>query len=214
MLELADFQAIYAQETDPWGLETRWYERRRRALLAASLSRPSYQSGLELGCGPGLVTELLAGRCQRLLAVDAVESAVERTRQRLSGHPSVAVAVMALPGEWPPGSFDLIVTSEILYYFPDPVLGVLLERCLASLEPGGELVAVHWRHRVSRHHLSARAVHNRLRDLPELSVLARHQEADFLLDVFTRVGPGHPGGSVAQRTEVPGAGAAPRGGRP
>jgi hypothetical protein len=59
---------------------------------------------------------------------------------------------------------------------------------LRSLLEGGHVVAVHWRHHVPEHAAEADEVHAELRALPELHLLSRHEEDDFLLDVFVRIG--------------------------
>ena len=56
-----------------------------------------------------------------------------------------------LPGEWPTGSFDLIVLSEILYYFGGADLGQLLRLATLALRSGGHLIAVHWGHPAPDH---------------------------------------------------------------
>ncbi len=49
-----------------------------------------------------------------------------------------------VPGEWPEGTFDLIVLSEVVYFL-DPVdVERLVERVKGSLRPGGTVVLVHW----------------------------------------------------------------------
>jgi chemotaxis methyl-accepting protein methylase len=49
-----------------------------------------------------------------------------------------------LPDEFPEGTFDLIVLSEVLYYFSKEDLGRLADKCLLALEPGGEIILCHW----------------------------------------------------------------------
>lgn len=61
---------------------------------------------------------MLADRCGELLAVDVSERAVAAARERLEGLDHVRVKRRTLPEEMPGGQFDLIVASEVLYYFP------------------------------------------------------------------------------------------------
>jgi SAM-dependent methyltransferase len=191
------FESLYAAD-DPWNFEERWYDARKHALTAAAATRPHYRSAFEPGCSTGRLTALLAGRCDRLLAVDAVDSAVRTTAARRL--PGVTVRRAALPGGWPDATFDLVVLSEIGYYFDDADLAVLLDRTVRSLEPGGDLVAVHWRWPVAEHARSGDEVHAALAARDELSRQARHEEADFLLEVFTRIPPA--ARSVAQRENL------------
>ncbi|HVC23570.1 MAG TPA: SAM-dependent methyltransferase [Candidatus Dormibacteraeota bacterium] len=203
-LELAYFESLYAANPDPWGFETRWYERRKHALTVASLPRPRYQRVFEPACSNGRLSSLLAPRCASLLAVDAVGAAVERAQRRLANQTHVKVEQRQLPAEWPGGTFDLIVVSEFLYYLDGDDLGAVIERILAALELEGTLVAVHWRHPVAGYPLTGDAVHRSLRSTPGLALLASHREEDFLIDVLQRAGGAAKGESVAQATGVPG----------
>jgi SAM-dependent methyltransferase len=102
-----------------------------------------------------------------------------------------------LPGAFPAGRFDLVVFSEVGYYLADADLAELLDRCVAALPPGGDLVAVHWRRPVAEHARPGDEVHARLAATPGLARTARHEEADFVLEVYARTPPA--ARSVAQR---------------
>ncbi|MEV6846994.1 class I SAM-dependent methyltransferase [Actinoplanes sp. NPDC051411] len=197
---LSYFEALYTANPDPWSFETRWYDTRKHALTAAAPTRPHYRSAFEPGCSTGRLTALLAPRCDHLLAVDAVPAAVEAATARLAATPHVTVGQAHLPADWPAGSFDLIVLSELAYYFDDADLTTLLDHATDSLEPGGDLVAVHWRWPVAEHFRSGDEVHAALAARPGLARLSRHEEDDFLLEVFTRVPPA--ARSVAQRENL------------
>ena len=194
---IAYFEQMYARAPDPWSFETRWYDARKHALTAAAPTRPRYRSAFEPGCSTGRLTARLAPLCDRLLAVDAVESAVESAARRLTDTPNVIVRKARIPDEWPTESFDLIVLSELGYYFDDADLATVLDRAVSSLEPGGDLIAVHWRWPVAEHFRSGDEVHEAIAAQPGLHRQGRHEEADFLLDIFTRVPPD--ARSVAQR---------------
>lgn len=183
------FERMYADSADPWDFAGRWYEERKRAITVASLPKRRYRSAFEPGCATGLLTEHLAARCDRVLAGDAVDAAVRVARDRCASHANVTVERLRMPDDWPPGRFDLIVLSELGYYFDDAELGRLLRHCVEALEPGGTLLAVHWRHPVAEHTRPGDDVHTAVRALPALERLAEHEETDFRLEVFSRVPP-------------------------
>ncbi|TFD85479.1 methyltransferase domain-containing protein [Cryobacterium lactosi] len=189
------FDDFYAGSRDPWGFETRWYEARKRALTLAALPLPRYSAALELGCSIGVLSRDLADRSDTLLATDINEQALTVARERLIGLPGVRVERRALPGEWPAGTFDLVVLSEIGYYCSPADLAVLLERCRQSLRPNGTLVACHWRHPVGEYPLGGDEVHAALAALPGLERTVQHLERDFVLEVYEH----GPAPSVAQR---------------
>lgn len=178
------FDAMYDAAPDPWGLETRWYEQRKYAVTIASLPRPSYRRGFEIGCSIGVLTAMLAQRCDALLAVDVNAAAVDGARARLRGARHVDVRRLAVPSQWPPGSFDLVVLSEVGYYLSTPDLDDLLGRVTGSLDDAGSFVAVHWRHPVADYPLTGDEVHARIAAATGLDRQARHEEADFVLEVF------------------------------
>jgi protein-L-isoaspartate O-methyltransferase len=192
----AYFDAMYAESGDPWGFTSRWYERRKYALTLAALPRERYRRGFEPGCSIGVLTALLATRCDSLLATDVAPAAVELATERLAAYDGVAVAELAVPQDWPEGSFDLIVLSEIGYYLSADDLELMLDRAVSSLEPGGTLAAVHWRHPVADYPLRGDDVHDLLATSPELHRLVRHEESDLILEVFEA----EPAMSVAERT--------------
>jgi SAM-dependent methyltransferase len=125
---------------------------------------------------------------------------VQTATARLAATPQVTVRQGRVPSDCPDASFDLIVLSELAYYFDDADLTTLLDRAVDSLAPGGDLVAAHWRWPVPEHFRSGDAVHAALAARRGLTRLARHEEDDFLLEVFTRVPP--PAQSVAQREHL------------
>lgn len=191
------FERMYADRPDPWDFENRWYDQRKHALTVASRPRPRYRSAFEPGCSTGRLTELLAPHCDRLLAVDAVPSAVASATRRLAGVPGVTIGQALMPQDWPDSTFDLVVLSELAYYFDDAELEQLLTRAVGSLEEGGDLVAVHWRWPVGEHFRGGDEVHAALADRPGLTRTAEHVEADFRLEVYARTPPD--ARSVAQR---------------
>ena len=183
------FDNVYEGHDDPWRFQTRWYEERKRAVTLASLPEKHYGRVLEIGCSIGVLTEELARRSDALLAIDVAEEAVTRTRDRLdeAGLSGVDVQQRDARTNLPDGPFDLIVVSEVGYYFDVPALDRFLYELKGALAEGGTLVACHWRHDVDDYPLTGDDVHAALggAGLPRL---AHHLEADFVLDIYSRDG--------------------------
>ncbi len=190
------FDDFYAAGDDPWGFETRWYEKRKRDLTLAILPRQRFNSGYEPGCSIGVLTAELADRCDELVASDVALQPLEAAGRRLAGRTHVRLEQRAFPADWPDEQFDLIVLSEIGYYCDHADLHVLVERATRSLTADGVLVACHWRHPVAEYPLSGDEVHAELRSRDDLALLASHLEQDFRLEVFVRP----PAISVAARS--------------
>lgn len=142
--ELAYFTSMYADDDDPWQFDSSWYERRKFALSMAMLPERRYRMGLEPGCANGTLTELLAHRCDRLVAFDFVPEKVQIARARVGDRPGVVVEQASFPTFWPTDTGDLVVWSEVAYYLNDHGAELALDGLSTWLEPGGTLLAVHY----------------------------------------------------------------------
>lgn len=192
------FDRLYGASDDPYALRARWYEERKRALVLAALPRRRYRHAFEPGCGIGEFTLALARRCDAVLASDRSPRAVELARQRTCGLSNVRIERQDLPTEWPRNAvaFDLIVLGELGYFLDLPAMRALARHCGHSLADDGTLVACDWRPDFAQRTLDTDAVHAQLAGLG-LTRLVRHEEDDFLLQVWSREGR-----SVAQQEGI------------
>ncbi len=179
--EDAALDGLHAREEEPWGADERWYEERKRQLLLAVLPRRRFDHGLEVGCSTGVLAAALADRCERLTAIDASSAALERARERLSGLPGLTLARCDLPGEWPPGRFDLVVCSEVGYFLSPADVDRLAERVRTSLADAGVVVLCHWRHEITGWVLDGPQVHARLVERLGLPTCAVYRDDDVEL---------------------------------
>lgn len=157
-----DFEVRYrdAHDGDPWAFRSSGYEQRRYRLAVGCLDRPRYRRAFEPGCSVGELTVRLAVRCDEVVALDPSPTALAAAQERAGDAPGVSFFLGAVPEAWPPGGFDLVVLSEIGYYFDRRELAALAAQALAALEPGGQLLAVHWRGRSPDHLLHGDEVHD------------------------------------------------------
>ena len=177
------FEAIHERRDDPWGFETRWYEQRKRDITLAALPEEHYATALEIGCSIGVLTDVLAARADDLLAVDVSSVAVEKARARLGDR--ARIERMNVLESFPEGVFDLVVLSEVGYYFGRDGLSRVLDTIEAHLAEDGVLLACHWRHPVADYPLSGDEVHDIIQER-SLSLTVEHVEKDFVLGVFRR----------------------------
>jgi cyclopropane fatty-acyl-phospholipid synthase-like methyltransferase len=177
------FDALYEAHDDPWGLNSRWYEQRKYDLTVACLPRPRYRNAFEPGCSIGVLTTRLAPRCDNLLAMDISRASLERASDR-GLPPSVRLRQGALPHDWPIEVFDLIVFSEVGYYFSPADLDVVISHAQHSLSADGHLIAVHWRQKVADYPLSGEEVHQTLETTTGLHGIAQYRDEFVVLDVF------------------------------
>jgi hypothetical protein len=188
-----DFEAKYQQNDDPWNYRDSWYEQRKYAVTLACLPRERYRLIWEPACSIGVLTGLLARRADRVLASDGSRTAITAARatQLPADAGRVDWSVQALPA--PPaaaaGSADLVMLSEILYYLGEDDRVATVDAAGELLAPGGDLVVVHWRALPDDAHLSGDAANAWVRDRlvdAGWTVLVRHDDAEFVLDVLRR----------------------------
>nr|WP_207191585.1 SAM-dependent methyltransferase [Paracraurococcus ruber] len=179
------FEALYAADPDPWRFASSDYERAKYAATLAALPRPRYRRALEVGCSIGVLTAQLAARCDSLLAIDIAEAALAAARARCAGRPGLDFRRMAVPGDWPEGSFDLILLSEVAYYLDATDLARLATRVAAALTPGGEALLVHWIGETD-YPLSGDAATERFLAAAGLPVIRQERASQYRLDLLHR----------------------------
>jgi LmbE family N-acetylglucosaminyl deacetylase/SAM-dependent methyltransferase len=175
---------LHQREPDPWGVDSRWYERRKRALLLAALPRERFRHALEIGCSTGALTADLAERADRVLGVDRSTTALSAARRRLAEVPQAALADLDVPHAWPDGGpFDLVVVSEVGYFLSPQALDVLVERVSTGLTRDGVVVLCHWRHPVEGWVADADDVHRRFHEGPLPPLQAEYRDRDVEIRV-------------------------------
>ena len=180
----AYFEAMFAGNDDPWSFRTRWYETRKRAMTLASLPRARYRHAFEPGCANGELSAELAARCDRLLIADGTQRAVAIARRRVSSLSQVEVMQAWVPDDWPQHMFDLVVISELGYFLSPDALEKLIRKVRASLQPGGTVLACHWRQPIDGCAFDGDEVQRRIGHGLGLPSLTRVADADFLLEVW------------------------------
>jgi SAM-dependent methyltransferase len=179
------FERFYAATDDPWKFESDRELRKYAELLRACGDGP-FGRALEIGCAIGVFTEMLAPRCTDLLAADISGIAVARARARVSRYGHVRCERRTLPAEMPQESFDLMVASDVLYYWPLPVVTGAAPMFEVYLAPGGRLVLLHWRRRPDAT-LSGDEVHETLAaELGGLTHVEGREVLESRLDIFVR----------------------------
>ena len=181
------FDQVYAANADPWGFETSPYEQDKYADTLSSLPRPAYKNAFEIGCSLGVLTARLAPRCGRLLAVDGSAAPLARARELCRVLKNVEIQQMQVPDRFPNDSFDLILVSEVGYYWSPDDFAKAQAAILQHLEPGGHLMLVHWTPPVHDYPLTGDEVHEAFLKLPGLKHLSGHREETYRLDVLERV---------------------------
>ncbi len=155
------FEDRYRRDDDPWDFRTSSYEQARYEQVIAALRRDRYPTAFEPGCSVGELTWRLAARCEQVRAVDVSPTAIAAARERCRGLTGVQLAVGSV-ADHPLVDHDLIVLSEVGYYFTEEELDGVVDRLVGSLRPDGDLVACHWSGHSADHRLHGTTVHERI----------------------------------------------------
>ena len=95
---------------------------------------------LEIGCGTGEFSRLLAGRAERVLAVDLSPQMVRLARERSKLHPNIDfVAGDVMSCRLPDEQFDCVATLTTLHHLPTESI---LRKVRRALRPGGAFVCL------------------------------------------------------------------------
>ncbi len=185
-MSIADFEALYKADPDPWRYRSSEYEQRKYEATLTACGPGPFDSALELGGSIGVFSTMLVPRCRSLVTVDAAPTAVREARTRLRNEPAAEAVLGNIPSVIPVRTYDLVVASEILYYLPPDVLDATFAALSTRMQPGARMVAVHWRPPGPERPFTAAQVHDRLRILPWLTPVASSPTDDYLLDVLER----------------------------
>ena len=182
------FTYVYNNSNDPWDYETSPYEKEKYGATIDALPKPYYNKALEVGCSIGVLTEMLAKRCNHLLSIDISDAPLQKARQRLKDNLHVTFRQAAIPDEYPNDAFDLVVMSEVGYYLSKEDLQTAKEKIINSLEKEGDLVLVHWLPFVPDYPLTGDEVHQLFLqpDIRLQHIVSKHEEK-YRLDVMRKI---------------------------
>jgi SAM-dependent methyltransferase len=138
------FEGLYRGDSDPWGFATKPYEAAKYDETIAALGGERAASALEVGCSIGVLTRRLASLCVCLTATELSPTALARARARCADLAQVEFRQAWSQTDGFDGHYDLIVLSEVVYYWDDADLGRVATAIRQALSPGGRLLLVHW----------------------------------------------------------------------
>jgi ubiquinone/menaquinone biosynthesis C-methylase UbiE len=127
-----DFDRIVLLSDDSWNHNTHYH----RFLLKQVPANCG--ACLDLGCGTGAFSRLLAERCEWVLGLDLSPQAIQLARERSSGFHNVDFQVAdATTWDFPTECFDCIASIATLHHLPIPET---LQRMARALRVGGTLL--------------------------------------------------------------------------
>lgn len=140
----AGFDELYARSADPWQNDSA-YERVKYEQTLAMVPGGPVDTALEVGCGSGWFSRLLAPRVGHLTAADYSPNALAHARMRLAALDNVAFRVVDLTRDSLGGPFDLVVCSEVLNILPGGrrEMRAAIGRLAAAVARRGHLLMAH-----------------------------------------------------------------------
>ena len=140
--EVVDLE--YKLNVDPWSTTTRQRQQgfqKQVETLDAVRGQTRFRRALEIGCAQGAFTEILASRCDSLLAVDLSPVALARASRRRPWEGHVRFSAWDLRLDPVPCTFDLILLCGVLEFLYRPsALRRAWTRVVDALDPGGYLL--------------------------------------------------------------------------
>jgi SAM-dependent methyltransferase len=136
------FETVYAGHVDPWSLASE-PERRKHAETLSVLGDRRFDRVLEVGCGEGLLTNMLSSLATELVAVDISQIALDRAAAACAGLENISFQRLDIVEDPLPAGFDLVVCSEVLYYVGVEDLPAVTAKIVDALVPGGLLLDAH-----------------------------------------------------------------------
>lgn len=102
---------------------------------------PTRGAMLDIGCGHGLVANLLAitGPERTVLGIDLDEHKIASAQQTVGHRANIRFAV-GDAGALPPGRYTAVTIADVMYLIPPATQRAIITSIAQSLEPGGLLV--------------------------------------------------------------------------
>lgn len=130
----ADFDRLAAYETAAWNHNTHYHA----YLLRHAPARMA--SALDVGCGAGRFTRLLAQRADAVTGLDLSPNMIQLARERSASVPHVAYEVAdVMQLDLPTNDYDCIASIATLHHLP---LADVLGKLKAALKPSGVLLVL------------------------------------------------------------------------
>jgi ubiquinone/menaquinone biosynthesis C-methylase UbiE len=123
----ADFDKIALLADEQWNHNSHYHQ-----FLLRQIPKPCARA-LEIGCGTGAFSRLLAEQAEQVVALDLSPNMIDLARQQASQHANIEFQIAdALSVDWPAEHFDCVVSIATLHHMPAAQMMNRMKRCLKS----------------------------------------------------------------------------------
>ena len=130
----SDFDKLALWDSDSWDHNNHYHDHLLKQLP------PTCEAVLEVGCGTGSFSRLLAQRANSVLALDLSPEMIKIARQRSQAYPIIEYqTVDVMQWDFPINRFNCIASIATLHHLP---LEHILPKMKAGLKSGGVLVVL------------------------------------------------------------------------
>lgn len=187
-LDASYFDDVFASDDDPWSLASSTYEAAKYAASVAVIADRRYRAALEIGCAHGVLTRHVAPLCGTLLAIDISQRAVDLARRRCADLDTVTIERAAfplqLPDHTPTTGFDLVLLSEVAYYWDDGDIARAAAAIRTLAAPECRILLVHWTGTTDYPQTGDDAVAKLQRHIGAITVERAERTAEYRLDLW------------------------------
>ena len=180
------FDAKYRADADPWNFASSPYELQRYDAIFVALAHRRYRLAVEPGCSIGVLTRRLASICDAVEASDFSPTAAAKAREYCTDLENVWVLCRSLAEISSLEEVDLLVLSEVGYYFDFDHWRTQSHRLITQLPSGATVLGCHWLGNSADHCISGDEVHAVLDSSPLLRLEHSKRHLKFRLDRWLR----------------------------
>jgi len=132
-------QAAHTYDAEYRGTVGEAFENELRSWLTRQFTATDHV--LELGCGTGIFSAMVAEHVAHLTATDFSAEMLARAKQRLGAHENVELRTEdAHRTSFADGSFSAVLATNLLHHADTPT--AIVAECRRVLAPGGKLVVI------------------------------------------------------------------------
>ena len=136
------FDRLYRMHRDPFGGEIFAYEQEKSAAVIKLLSGKQYRHILDIGCGSGMLTRMLAPLGKAITAIDFSSEAINHAVSFPKSPSNIEYLCADLRTFTLTPRYDLILCSEVLYYLTPEELEDVARKMSEVFALGTEILTV------------------------------------------------------------------------